>query len=295
MARDPLFAFPNAQCPVPSAFLPKTNQIPIDRPAQLPYPAPMDTTQTPIRPDLNSLIRLYFDPNLEIPDVADRLGISILDLSDYLLEPHVRAAVRRVRAMYRARAPHLAAASLHRNLKLLDSIAVLPDNPTPADRDRLRRTLDSSRRAADLLFKTTRPTTSRVTPSRTTTLRASTGTPPSLQAPSVPSVPSVPSSSPAGAPPSLKAPSVPSSSSAGTPTPTTTHPAPDRAPPGTPPLDHSATSSELTTANPALAAEIAASLQSTLATTPPVARDALPGTPPLDHSATSPEPTLAAA
>jgi hypothetical protein len=241
----------------------------------------MDTTQTPIKPtpDLNTLIRLYFDPNLEIPDVADRLGISILDLSDYLLEPHVRAAVRRVRAMYRARAPHLAAASLHRNLKLLDSIAVLPDNPTPADRDRLRRTLDSSRRAADLLFKTTRPTTSRVTPSRTTTLRASTGTPPSLQAPSVPSVPSVPSSSPttlrasAGAPPSLKAPSVPSApsvpfSSCPSPSPRPTNELTDAE------LSHELAASaqeirelvhELTSANPALAAEIAASLQSTLA------------------------------
>lgn len=146
----------------------------------------MDTTQTPIKPDLNTLIRLYFDPNLEIPDVADRLGISMLDLSDYLLEPHVRAAVRRVRAMYRARAPHLAAASLHRNLKLLDSIAVLPDNPTPADRDRLRRTLDSSRRAADLFVSSTRPAPSVPSPSRATTLRATAGTPPCLSAPSVP-------------------------------------------------------------------------------------------------------------
>ncbi len=256
----------------------------------------MDTTQTPIKPapDLSSLIRLYFDPNLEIPDVADRLGISVLDLSDYLLEPHVRAAVRRVRAMYRARAPHLAAASLHRNLKLLDSIAVLPDNPTPADRDRLRRTLDSSRRAADLLFKTTR-----ATPSRATNLRASAGAPPLLKAPSVPSVPSVPSSPPTGTPPSLKAPSVPSVPSV----PSSSSPRPTNELTDAELSRELAASAqeirelvhELTTANPALAAEIAASLQSTLATTPPAARDALPGTPPLDHSATSPNPTLAAA
>lgn len=245
----------------------------------------MDTTQTPIRPapDLNSLIRLYFDPNLEIPDVADRLGISILDLSDYLLEPHVRAAVRRVRAMYRARAPHLAAASLHRNLKLLDSIAVLPDNPTPADRDRLRRTLDSSRRAADLLFKTTRPTPapssratpSRISPSHATTLRASSGAPPSLNAPSVPSVPS---SSPAGTPPLLKAPSVPSVPSVPFSSPASPS-SPSSSPRPTNELSDSDLASELaasaqeirelvhelTSANPALAAEIAASLQSTLA------------------------------
>ena len=264
---------------MPSAFLPKTNQNPIDRPAQLPYPAPMDTTQTPIKPDLNALIRLYFDLNLEIPEVADRLGISVLDLSDYLLEPHVRAAVRRVRAMYRARAPHLAAASLHRNLKLLDSIAVLPDNPTPADRDRLRRTLDSSRRAADLLLKSTRQTpsrSSRATPSRATTLRTSAGTAPSLKAPSAPSVPSVPSSSPATTlrasattPPPLKAPSVPSVpffSSSSSPRPTNDLTDAE--------VYEEISSSaqeirelvhELTTANPALAAEIAASLQSSLA------------------------------
>jgi hypothetical protein len=109
----------------------------------------MDTTQTPI--DLDDLLDRYFEPDQSLHNLARHLGISLRALSAFLEQPHVKQAIRDIRRMFRRRTPHLIEATLERNLQLINAAATLPENPTPADRDRLRRELDTSRRVADLM------------------------------------------------------------------------------------------------------------------------------------------------
>ena len=117
----------------------------------------MNTIQTPISLDLDSVLDRYFDPEQTLHRLAGQLGISLHSLAEFLDQAHVRQAIRRIQQMFRRRTPHLIVASLERNLRLMDSVAKIPENPTPADRDRLRREIETSRRVADLYRKMTPP------------------------------------------------------------------------------------------------------------------------------------------
>jgi hypothetical protein len=121
----------------------------------------MNTNQTPFTFDIHSLINLYFLPGTPLHTVADCLGCSVLTLADIIERTDVQVAIARVRRMFDDRAPHIASATLERSLTKLDAIAIVPTGtPTPAEQDRLRRTVDSQRRVADLMrrFHTPAPT-----------------------------------------------------------------------------------------------------------------------------------------
>lgn len=175
----------------------------------------MNTTQTPISLDLDSVLDRYFDPEQTLHRLASQLGVSLLSLSEFLEQAHVRQAIRRIRQMFRRRTPHLIEASLERNLRLMDSVTKIPENPTPADRDRLRREIETSRRVADLYRKMATPPT---------TAKRS-GKPPTTRT-------VAPASAPVSARiPSATPPSVASSSSSPSTHPVHTHQAsPDRPP-----------------------------------------------------------------
>ncbi len=113
----------------------------------------MNTTQTPSNPDLHLVLDHYFDPNQTLHQVATRFGFTLFALAAFLAEPPARKAIALIRAMFRRRSPHLLEAALQRDLELLNAILVLPDNPSPADQDRLRKNAETSRRVADLLRK----------------------------------------------------------------------------------------------------------------------------------------------
>ncbi len=117
----------------------------------------MNTTQTPSNPDLHQVLDLYFDPNTTLHQVAARFGFTLFALAAFLAEPPARKAIALIRAMFRRRSPHLLEAALQRDLELLNTILVLPDNPSPADQDRLRKNAETSRRVADLLRKVHTP------------------------------------------------------------------------------------------------------------------------------------------
>jgi hypothetical protein len=118
-----------------------------------PYTTSMNTTQTPSNPDLHLVLDHYFDPNQTLHQVATRFGFTLFALAAFLAEPPARKAIALIRAMFRRRSPHLLEAALQRDLELLNAILVLPDNPSPADQDRLRKNAETSRRVADLLRK----------------------------------------------------------------------------------------------------------------------------------------------
>jgi hypothetical protein len=111
----------------------------------------MSTAHTPI--DLDALLSLYFDPELSPPRIAKALGVPIIALSDELERPSVIAAIKRVAKVFDDRAKFISSASIEAVLRRASTFPDLPANPSPADQERLRRVLDSSRRAAELLFK----------------------------------------------------------------------------------------------------------------------------------------------
>ena len=127
----------------------------------------MDTTQTPI--NLDDLLDRYFEPDQSLHSLARHLNISLRALSAFLDQPHVQQAIKDIRRMFRRRTPHLIEATLERNLQLINAAATLPENPTPADRDRLRRELDTSRRVADLMRRMSTPPPRQKAPRQTST------------------------------------------------------------------------------------------------------------------------------
>ena len=127
----------------------------------------MDTTQTPI--NFDDLLDRYFEPDQSLHSLARHLNISLRALSAFLDQPHVQQAIKDIRRMFRRRTPHLIEATLERNLQLINAAATLPENPTPADRDRLRRELDTSRRVADLMRRMSTPAPRQKAPRQTST------------------------------------------------------------------------------------------------------------------------------
>jgi hypothetical protein len=118
----------------------------------------MKTNQTPsINPDLDAFLSLYFDPEHTPPSIAKSLGVPLLALSAFMAQAFVQAAIAQVAAIFAPRAQHIACAGLELTLSKYSELAKQPFDPSPLGKDRHRRILDSTRRAAEMLFKFASP------------------------------------------------------------------------------------------------------------------------------------------
>jgi hypothetical protein len=113
----------------------------------------MDTNQTADDPCLDDLLELYFDPAQTPFTIAKRLRISTLALNEMLLHPHIAGAIATIAALNERRAPHLASGTLQNLLALVNKTPAPSPTASPQDVDRFRRLFDSTRRAAELLYK----------------------------------------------------------------------------------------------------------------------------------------------
>jgi hypothetical protein len=113
----------------------------------------MDTNQTADDPCLDDLLELYFDPAQTPFTIAKRLRITTLALNEMLLHPHIAGAIATIAALNERRAPHLASGTLQNLLALVNKTPAPSPTATSQDVDRFRRLFDSTRRAAELLYK----------------------------------------------------------------------------------------------------------------------------------------------
>lgn len=113
----------------------------------------MDTNQTAGDPCLDDLLELYFDPAHTPFTIAKRLRITTLALNEMLLHPHIAGAIATIAALNERRAPHLASGTLQNLLALVNITPAPSPTASPQDVDRFRRLFDSTRRAAELLYK----------------------------------------------------------------------------------------------------------------------------------------------
>ncbi len=113
----------------------------------------MKTNQTADDPCLDDLLELYFDPAQTPFTIAKRLRITTLALNEMLLHPHIAGAIATIAALNERRAPHLASGTLQNLLVLVNKTPAPSPTASPQDVDRFRRLFDSTRRAAELLYK----------------------------------------------------------------------------------------------------------------------------------------------
>jgi hypothetical protein len=104
-------------------------------------------------PSLDDLLELYFDPAQTPFTIAKRLRITTLALNEMLLHPHIAGAIATIAALNERRAPHLASGTLQNLLALVNKTPAPSPTATSQDVDRFRRLFDSTRRAAELLYK----------------------------------------------------------------------------------------------------------------------------------------------
>ncbi len=118
----------------------------------------MKTNQKPsTNPDLDAFLSLYFDPEHTPPAIAKTLGVPLLALAAFMAQAFVQAAIAQVAAIFAPRAQHIACAGLELTLSKYSELAKQPFDPSPLGKDRHRRILDSTRRAAEMLFKFASP------------------------------------------------------------------------------------------------------------------------------------------
>jgi hypothetical protein len=194
-------------------------------------PTPLTQTDSnPPAPLIDSVVELLFSPNHTPFSIAAHFQLSLLALARLVATPDVQAAIALVESLFRRHASLEALAALRRSLHVLDSIANLPQSPSPAECDRARRAAETTRRAADLIRKFILPPPVQHAP------RARRAPAPDLDAtPATPTLLALaPLTSPTVATPALPPPATPSTLHFATPSP-----------------DHSATSSPTSSPDPA--------------------------------------------
>lgn len=111
------------------------------------------TDQYPI--DQDRFLTLYLSREHTLPQIADILGISIVQLVNYIRSPEIAQLLESVDAITLQRERILTTQAMRHTLQELDSLAPLPQNATPADQERRRKVLDAVRRAAETVVKLT--------------------------------------------------------------------------------------------------------------------------------------------
>ena len=118
---------------------------------------------------LNTFLDMYTNPANTAGEIANAMGISIVDLISFANLPETIQALQALDAFNKARTTFTASFTVQRVIRQLEPIATLPASPTPKDLDRARHALDSTRRAADSLIKLHAPPKTPAQPRRTST------------------------------------------------------------------------------------------------------------------------------
>ena len=117
------------------------------------------STAFPSIPAIDSLLSLFFEQQLSLKSISQRMAVSFGTLIRFMYNPDIRALIEFAVLIQDQRHSLKANDAIAEALDDLRALRGLPENPTPADKDRQRKTLDSIRRAAESLRKSTAPRT----------------------------------------------------------------------------------------------------------------------------------------
>jgi hypothetical protein len=115
------------------------------------------STAFPSIPAIDSLLSLFFEQQLSLKSISQRMAVSFGTLIRFMYNPDIRSLIEFAVQIQDQRHSLKANDAIAEALDDLRALRGLPENPTPADKDRQRKTLDSIRRAAESLRKSTTP------------------------------------------------------------------------------------------------------------------------------------------
>jgi hypothetical protein len=115
------------------------------------------STTFPSIPAIDSLLSLFFEQQLSLKSISQRMAVSFGTLIRFMYNPDIRSLIEFAVQIQDQRHSLKANDAIAEALDDLRALRGLPENPTPADKDRQRKTLDSIRRAAESLRKSTTP------------------------------------------------------------------------------------------------------------------------------------------
>ncbi len=113
------------------------------------------STAFPSIPAIDSLLSLFFEQQLSLKSISQRMAVSFGTLIRFMYNPDIRSLIEFAVQIQDQRHSLKANDAIAEALDDLRALRGLPENPTPADKDRQRKTLDSIRRAAESLRKST--------------------------------------------------------------------------------------------------------------------------------------------
>jgi hypothetical protein len=100
---------------------------------------------------LDRLLATWFESNIPLAQVAQHLCITFTSLLEYVGRPEVRQAIQQARQLMHERYSDTGLQLLHEAAQDFKALKGLPENPTPADKDRQRATLNGMRQVSALL------------------------------------------------------------------------------------------------------------------------------------------------
>jgi hypothetical protein len=115
------------------------------------------STAFPSIPAIDSLLSLFFEQQLSLKSISQRMAVSFGTLIRFMYNPDIRSLIEFAVQIQDQRHSLKANDAIAEALDDLRALRGLSENPTPADKDRQRKTLDSIRRAAESLRKSTTP------------------------------------------------------------------------------------------------------------------------------------------
>jgi hypothetical protein len=117
--------------------------------------------ETNHEPNLDAVLDLYFNPALKPHAVANALGLPLLALARRVKQPDAQSGIADIAAFISQRNSHIAQSSVQALLAEAHKLPSIPASPTPAEHDRALRSIEITRRAADLLRKLSLPPATR--------------------------------------------------------------------------------------------------------------------------------------
>ena len=100
---------------------------------------------------LDRLLATWFESNISLAQVAQNLCITFTSLLEYVGRPEVRKAIQQARELMHERYSDTGLELLHEAAQDFKALKGLPENPTAADKDRQRATLNGMRQVSALL------------------------------------------------------------------------------------------------------------------------------------------------
>ncbi len=107
--------------------------------------------------DQDAFLTLFLTREPSLPEIAKKLGVSTAALVAYIKSPEIKQLLADIEQITHDRNRLLAAEAMLETVAELRELSPLPENPTPAEQDRRRKTIDVTRRAAELVLKLSAP------------------------------------------------------------------------------------------------------------------------------------------